>query len=66
MTLRELTTQHPEWLDHTLVVYTPDGSYDYVVFDEKDKTLPNWCGAVYEVTEEYNVPGRKLLVFSAN
>jgi len=65
MTLRELVAEHPEWLDHTLVVYSPNSwkAYDYI----------GEAGSVYEVDEMEDVPGKdcqptgkKLLVFSPN
>jgi hypothetical protein len=60
MTLRELVAEHPEWLDHTLVVYTGHG-YSYI----------GASGLVYETDEMEDKDGRdceatgiKLLVFN--
>ena len=62
MTLRELASKHPEWLDNTLVVEA-DGNYDYV----------GAAASIYEADELKDVPGKgceptgkKLLVFAAN
>jgi hypothetical protein len=63
MTLQDLVDQHPEWLGHTLVIYTSGQEYDYV----------GATGSVYEDDEMKNVTGQdaeptgvKLLVFAAN
>ena len=65
MTLRELVAKHPEWLDHTLVVYNSNSwkAYDYI----------GGVGRVYEDNEMEDVPGKdcqptgnKLLVFTGN
>ena len=65
MTLGDFVKQHPEWMDHTLVVYSWSGVYDYVGDDGR--------GSVYADDEMKDVPGkdceptgRKLLVFAGN
>lgn len=59
-TLRTLIAEHPDWLDYPLVVYCPDGHYDYV----------GAAGSVYlhdEMTDEQGNPtDEKVVVFSAN
>jgi len=60
-TLRTLYEEHPEWRDLPIVVYVPDGSYDWV----------GAAGDVYtSLTQDDPInkdsPMVSVLVFSAN
>jgi hypothetical protein len=64
--LRDILRLHPEWIDLKVVIYRPDGEYDYV----GDYRC---AGSVYVADEMRDVPGkdceptgRKLVVFSPN
>jgi hypothetical protein len=52
MTLKQLIEEHPDWLNYELVVYCPDGHYDYV----------GAAGDVYIGNDN----GKAVIVFSAN
>lgn len=63
MTIKELLTEHPEYLNLTMVVYRQDGAYEYVGEDASvyvGKEMKDIEGKDCEPT------GRELLVFSCN
>jgi hypothetical protein len=55
MKLKELYEKHPEWHDLELVIYCPDGHYDYI----EDGT-----GFIYEAKDE--IENIDVLVVSPN
>jgi len=65
ITLRQLLEQHPEWADLQMVVYSPEGHYDYVgcsgsVYKGEDFSEP-----AMDVEDPRNIK-TDVLVFSAN
>lgn len=75
MTLRQLIAAHPEWLDHTMVVYTDALGHERVC-DFKVDPKEMGSASVYEYTEPEDEehdpetavvgPGEKCIVFSGN
>lgn len=72
ITLKILLERHPDWADLPIVVYSPDGRYDWV---GESSHSDGGAGSVYtddthaEIDEQgMGVPGTeaKVLVFSAN
>ena len=55
-TLRQIIAEHPDWLDLTVGVYTPNGSIDFVGEN----------GTVYKSTDEVDGLTFPVLVFAAN
>jgi hypothetical protein len=73
VTLKILLERHPEWADLPLVVYCPDGHYDWV--GEAHHPEDGGAGVVYtsetcaDIDEnDKGIPGTEtmVLVFSAN
>lgn len=61
MSLKELLAKHPDWADLPIVVYRPDGQYDWL-----DGAASAYTDTTHEDPDNEASPEVKVLVFAHN